>query len=102
MASNSQLTNQYSDIADGKPVTLSMAIDGIESLQKRLVDVERKVPSSWLAFCVNPSYEVFKYTISWLLGCFGPLLPSLRFSLYSSNYFPKRALLSGFFLDMSA
>ena len=41
VASNSQL--QYSDIVDGKPVTLSMAIDSIESLQRQLNDVERKV-----------------------------------------------------------
>lgn len=41
VASNSHL--QYSDIVDGKPVTLSTAIDSIESLQRQLNDVERKV-----------------------------------------------------------
>lgn len=44
VASNSQLSSgQYSEITDGKPITLSMAIDSIESLQRQLSDVEKKL-----------------------------------------------------------
>lgn len=47
LASNSQLSSHYSDLAEGKPVTLSMAIDSIQSLQRQLNDVEKKVCALW-------------------------------------------------------
>ena len=46
LASSSQLSGQYSDIAEGKPVTLSMAIDSIQALQRQLSDVEKKASTS--------------------------------------------------------
>lgn len=46
LASSSQLSGQYSDIAEGKPVTLSMAIDSIQALQRQLSDVEKKLDTS--------------------------------------------------------
>lgn len=64
---------------DGKPVTLSMAIDSIESLQRQLNDVERKV--SALLFSKKQSRillansrgtgSVFYHIAPW--DCFGAL-----------------------------
>ncbi|XP_068718131.1 motile sperm domain-containing protein 2-like isoform X2 [Montipora capricornis] len=43
VASSSQTSGHYFDIADGKPVTLGMAMDNIESLQRQLNDIEKKL-----------------------------------------------------------
>ena len=56
VASNSQL--QYSDIADGKPVTLSMAIDNLESLKRQLNDVEKKVGTIKTTRAVKRPFEI--------------------------------------------
>lgn len=46
LASSAQLSGQYSDIAEGKPVTLSMAMDSIQALQRQLSDVEKKLDTT--------------------------------------------------------
>lgn len=43
MASSSQISSQYYDIAEGKPISLGTINESIETLQIQLCDVEKKL-----------------------------------------------------------
>ncbi|XP_073252756.1 motile sperm domain-containing protein 2-like [Porites lutea] len=82
VASNSQL--QYSDIVDGKPVTLSMAIDSIESLQRQLNDVERKLDATSKKIShIEEGLHVF---IKVQLGLFSAMIVLFAIVMYFATY----------------
>ncbi|XP_078354985.1 motile sperm domain-containing protein 2-like, partial [Oculina patagonica] len=85
LASNSQLSSQYSDIAEGKPVTLSMAIDNIQSLQRQLGDVEKKldVANKRIAH-IEEGLHVF---IKVQLGLFSAMIVLFAIVMYYATYF---------------
>ncbi|KAL9971786.1 hypothetical protein ACROYT_G017993 [Oculina patagonica] len=85
LASNLQLSSQYSDIAEGKPVTLSMAIDNIQSLQRQLSDVEKKldVANKRIAH-IEESLHVF---IKVQLGLFSAMIVLFAIVMYYATYF---------------
>ncbi|KAJ7371791.1 Motile sperm domain-containing protein 2 [Desmophyllum pertusum] len=84
LASNSQLSSQYSDIAEGKPVTLSMAIDSIQSLQRQLNDVEKKldVTNKRIAH-IEEGLHVF---IKVQLGLFSAMMVLFAIVMYYATY----------------
>lgn len=83
MASSSQISSQYYDIAEGKPISLGTINDSIETLQITLCDVEKKV-SLCIAMVFQTSRWRFLYPI---IIEFEPSRNSTLFSCkYDTNY----------------